>query len=260
MNKAYIFFIFIFLIAVSLFIFNYFSEKTNKINSHDFSYFKFGKVDELNKEYREYIKNIDFSKSKEVNGLKLFIKPMKVVLTDKIYIKEYFFLDLSLFETKQEKLESIIKEEPRKKINLHHLEIIEIIKNVSNKTIYFCSCYRNGGFYGVYGAKYGQEPNHLNIPFFPVEGAYYPQPYLTEYVQKILPGQISTITYNLKNTRDFKKGHTYSLFTKYELSSSKSSPITFTPSINGKAVSSKEISLPIWEGELQSNALTVVVR
>lgn len=268
MNKNFllfiVFFSIIFCIFIPFLIFKFILTKNeNKIikiedeNLNKRIKYNFGKSQKINQEEKLFLKQINWNAVEEVHGLKLIIKPMDVSSVDTIYTKEDFFQPPSLFNNESEKIEFAKKDELRKKIDTNHLKVIKILKNTSNKVIYFCYCSRREGFsYGLYSVSNWQEP-YLHEPIYP--SIYIPRTYVTEDVIKIFPGQSYTHIYDLKYYF-FKKGNIYSIYSEYIFTPPNLDSKKFFPSINGKIVGSKPITLPIWEGKLKSNTLTVVVR
>ena len=149
----------------------------------------------------------------------------------------------------------------------------ELHPNTSKKPILICNCgqWSKNSSLDLWGSKRGEKVKHLTSSaiihiFLPT----------TEDIVKLQPNEIMVSKFDLRNYNrflnydslsktfisnsfEFHKKNTYNIFMKYRFSSSPESPAQFYMSIDGTINYNKEITLPVWEGELQSNALTVVV-
>ena len=195
----------------------------------------------ISDEWKLHLKNINLSRSREVNGLKLFIKPMTIEAEKTVKMKDV----------------------PNKiKDNIENQVIIMIgIINISNKPILVCDCgflSRNSSM-SIWGGERGGERGGEIQTLMSVM-IHHIHSQTSESVVMLQPGQILSTTRNLRDYDLFEKGHNYNIFMKYGFSSKRSSPAKFFPSIDGNVDYTQTISLPVWEGELQSNALTVIVR
>lgn len=217
-------------------------------------------IRKLSHESIDYYKNLDLNNIKESNGLKLFIKPLTVSQSNTIYTKNDFLFNKSPFPNRDE--EKKIQQQMQlflKKTNSKYWSYLIGIKNVSSKPIFICTTSINENIsWGTFGAKLGEkseflEPNYLTHRIS--------SPITTEDVVMLKPGEIQSMRGNLLILlKSFKKGNKYSIYNKYSVYKSKKSPNIVFPSINGKITSLDPVPFTIWEGELQSNALTVVVR
>ena len=77
-------YLYIFIVFISIFSILCLDSTANSNKTPEYSLSKNNKE----KEWKQFLKNIDLSHSRESNGLKMFIKPMSIGVENKIYINE----------------------------------------------------------------------------------------------------------------------------------------------------------------------------
>ena len=214
------------------------------------------------KRWQPFLKKIDWIQSKEVNGLQFFIKPMQVEKNLSFTVNDLSFKQKNL----KEQL-SIIDKMPLNKNRLsqrlllesnNSVNIIGGIKNISKKTIFFVI--DSIDFHNIiYAAKYGSKltKQYPSIPPIVVLPHKLEYPLSTKDVVKLEPGEFYPILRNLVRYELFKNKGIYQIYLNYSWKSDSKKSTFLGFSETGDPLS--DITLPIWEGELQSNTLTVVV-